>query len=288
MNIVKVKVLEKLKESYPIEVKLRNDLKNVLLITIIPPLILLLFQPFGIFMDFDFWSLGLWLAVFGFGIISGTLTLVFWILLPSFYRSYFENFKLWRAILFLLLFLIFLSSTNYFYIKLLNGSHIFSWKDYFIVLTRFVVIGLFTSIVVIMINQTRRLKSNLRLAEEINSRLQREKTTEQMVETERGKEVIRLSEETFLFAQSTDNYCTVHFLHNGLPQKKLYRLSLKSLEFQTFKMEKIVRCHRSYVVNTQMVLLTEGNSRGLELTLKYVDHTVPVSRRYIQEISKKV
>ncbi len=261
-----LKIIEKLKESYPIEVQLWNDLKNVLLITIIPPLILFLFQPFGIFMNFDFWALDLWLAVFGFGVVNGTLTLIFWILLPSLFRSYFENFSVWRAVLFLLLFIILLSSSNYIYIKLLKGSYNFLWKDYFIILTRFIIVGLFTSIIVIMINQTRRLKSNLRLAEEINSRLEKEKITkEKIIKTEKEREVFKLSEETFLFAQSTDNYCMVHMLHNGQSHKKLYRLSLKSLEMQTSEIKSFVRCHRSFVINLNMVVLTEGNSRGLEL-----------------------
>jgi hypothetical protein len=172
-----VKILDKLKESYPIEVKPRNDLKNILLITIIPPLILFLFQPFGVFMNFDYWALNSWLAVFGFGIISGALTLIFWTILPSLFSSYFENFSVWQALFFLLLFIVILSSSIYLYIKLLEGNHFFLWKDYFMVLPRFVIIGLFTSMIVILINQTRRLKSNLQLAKEINGRLKKEMVT---------------------------------------------------------------------------------------------------------------
>jgi hypothetical protein len=229
------------------------------------------------------------LAVCGFGILSGSLTFVFWVLLPSTFKSYFENFNILQAIFFLFLFLIALSSSIFLYIKFLEGSVRLLWEDYFIVLSRFIVVGLFTSIIIVLFNQTRRLRSNLRLAEQINSRLKKEKTTkEKIIKTEKGKEAIKLSEETFLFAQSTDNYCTVHFLHKGQPQKKLYRLSLKSLEMQSSEMENFVRCHRSFLVNISMVLLTEGNSRGLDLTLKYVDHTIPVSRRYIQEISRKI
>lgn len=281
-------MVEKLKESYPIEVQLKNDLKNILIITFLPPAILFLFQPFGVFINFDFQNLNSWLAVCGFGILSGSLTFVFWVLLPSTFKSYFEDFNILQAIFFLFLFLIALSSAIFLYIKFLEGSVRLLWDDYFIVLSRFIVVGLFTSIIIVLFNQTQRLRSNLRLSDEMNSRLKKEKTTEKIIETEKDKEVIKLSEETFLFAQSADNYCTVHFLHNGEPQKKLYRLSLKSLETQASQMEKVVRCHRSYVINIQMIVHTEGNSRGLELTLKYLDHSIPVSRRYIKEISKKI
>jgi len=284
-----VKLLKKLKESYPIEVKLRNDLKNVLLITILPPFILLLFQPFGLFMNFDYLSLHSWLAVFGFGILSGTLTLIFWIILPSLFRSYFEEFSVSQVLFFLFVFIVFLSSSNYLYIKLLADGYNFSWGDYFVVLHRIVIVGLFTSVLVIMINHTQRLKSNLRLAEEINSRLVKENiTNEIIIKTEKEKETFVLSEETFLFAQSSDNYCEIHLSHNGHIHKKLYRLSLKSLEIQTSEIGNFVRCHRSFMVNIKMIVLTEGNSRGLELTLKNIDQTIPVSRGYMKTISKKI
>lgn len=284
-----MKIIEKLKERYPIEVKLRNDLKNVLLITIIPPLILFFFQPFGVFLNFEYLNLKLWLAVFGFGILSGTLTLVFWVILPSLFKSYFENLRVWQALLFLHLFMVMLSSSIYTYIKLLEGNNNFVWKDYFIVLPRFVIIGFFTSMIVIMINQTRRLKLNLHLAEEINDRLKKENSAKEVtIKTEKERETFVLSEDNFLFAQSTDNYCTVHILHKNEPIKKLYRLSLKSLELQTSEIGNIVRCHRSFIVNSKMIVLTEGNSRGLELTLKYVDQSIPVSRGYIKILSKKI
>lgn len=284
-----MKIIEKLKERYPIEVKLRNDLKNVLLITIIPPLILFFFQPFGVFLNFEYLNLKLWLAVFGFGILSGTLTLVFWVILPSLFKSYFENLRVWQALLFLLLFIVILSSSIYTYIKLLEGNNNFFWKDYFTVLPRFVIIGLFTSVILTMINQTRRLKSNLQLAEEINNRLKKENIAKEVIiKTEKERETFVLSEESFLFAQSTDNYCMIHMFHSGHIHKKLYRLSLKSLEIQTSEIGNFVRCHRSFMVNTKMIVLTEGNSRGLELTLKYADQTIPVSRGYMKILSKKI
>jgi len=284
-----VKLLEKLNENYPIEVKFRNDLKNVLLVTFIPPLILLLFQPFGVFSKFDYHELISWLAVIGFGILSGILTLVFWIILPSLFKSYFESFNAWQALFFLLLFIVILSSSIYIYIKLLEGTNNFLWKGYLMVLPRFVIIGLFTSMIVIMFNQTQRLKSNLQLAENINERLKKDNIAKEVViKTEKERETFVLSEEAFLFAQSADNYCMVHVLHNGRPYKKLYRLSLKSLEMQLSEIEKFVRCHRSYLINLHMVLMTEGNSRGLDLTLKHTDQSIPVSRGYTKIISKKI
>ena len=165
-----MKLIEKLFESYPIEVQLKNDLKNILVITFLPPAILFLFQPFGVFINFDFQDLYSWLVVCGFGILGGSLSLVFWILLPSLFKSYFENFNVLQAVFFLLVFIIFLSSSIYIYIKFLEGSFRLLWKDYFIVLSRFIVVGFFTSIIIILFNQTQRLKSNLQLAEQINGR----------------------------------------------------------------------------------------------------------------------
>jgi len=157
------------------------------------------------------------------------------------------------------------------------------------ILSRFVIIGLFTSMIIIMLNQTQRLKSNLQLAESINERLKKDNIAKEVIiKTEKERETFVLSEESFLFAQSADNYCMIHMLHNGHIHKRLYRLSLKSLEIQTSEIGNFVRCHRSFMVNTKMIVRTEGNSRGLELTLKNIDQTIPVSRVYMKIISKKI
>ena len=107
-----------------------------------------------------------------------------------------------------------------------------------------------------------------------------------IIRGEGENDVLRITTEAFLFAESTDNYVTIYFLNNSLVSKKLLRISLKSLETQFTEFTYLVRTHRSFIVNIFNVVVAEGNSRGLTLTLKHTDHRVAVSRKHISLVTQ--
>ena len=47
---------------------------------------------------------------------------------------------------------------------------------------------------------------------------------------------------------------------------------------------KIIRCHRAYIVNLNLVKHADGNAQGYKLSLPETDFQVPVSRAYIQKV----
>jgi DNA-binding LytR/AlgR family response regulator len=95
-----------------------------------------------------------------------------------------------------------------------------------------------------------------------------------------------LKTEDLLFIQSADNYVEVNFLENGVLSKSLLRNSIKKLE-TTFINTSIVRCHRSFIVNTHNIVLSKKTSSGFNLILNQVSElTIPVSKSYISEINK--
>ncbi|WP_343829865.1 LytTR family DNA-binding domain-containing protein [Psychroflexus lacisalsi] len=98
---------------------------------------------------------------------------------------------------------------------------------------------------------------------------------------------IKLSQENFLYAKSDGNYSFLHYFDKGTNQRKLLRLSLKSLEEQICD-ETIFRCHRSYILNANKIQNKTGNSQGYKLSLIQVKDKIPVSRIYIEKIDKQM
>lgn len=94
---------------------------------------------------------------------------------------------------------------------------------------------------------------------------------------------IRLTRKGFCYAQSEGNYSLLFYLVNGKIQRKLVRLSLKNLEDQIGH-ESIFRCHRSYIINSNLIEKKEGNSQGFKLSLNHIDGKIPVSRAYVDKI----
>lgn len=101
---------------------------------------------------------------------------------------------------------------------------------------------------------------------------------------ESGSDPVVMAESHFLFAISDGNYTSIHFLQDGKSVKSLLRLSLKNLEAQ-LESRKIIRCHRSYIVNPDRVVRIKGNAQGYKLYVEAAGEWVPVSRNYISRIS---
>lgn len=106
-----------------------------------------------------------------------------------------------------------------------------------------------------------------------------------IINSDAGIPALALSAAEFLFAESAGNYCAIYYLNDGIAKKQLIRLSLKSLEEQIHE-ETIVRCHRSFIVNTQRIVRSQGNAQGYKLQIEHSDTTVPVSRTYLSILNK--
>lgn len=100
-------------------------------------------------------------------------------------------------------------------------------------------------------------------------------------------EKIELPKKDFLFAQSEGNYVHIFYLHQKAVRKQLVRISLKNLERQIGDGD-LVRCHRSYIFNSQKAVGKKGNAQGFKIALEHTLETVPVSRKYIDIVQNLV
>lgn len=82
------------------------------------------------------------------------------------------------------------------------------------------------------------------------------------------------------FIESLQNYVNIYFWNGETMEKKTERATLKSCE-NLIKNTNLLRCHRSFIVNTTIVENVSGNAQGLKLKLRNLETTIPVSRSYI-------
>jgi len=87
-----------------------------------------------------------------------------------------------------------------------------------------------------------------------------------------------------LFIVSDQNYVLIHYIRNNKKERKQFRITLKEVELLLAKHPAIVRCHRSFIINTSKVVKTHGNSENLTVVLMGCTEKIPVSRNYFHEI----
>ncbi|RPG38682.1 MAG: DNA-binding response regulator [Muricauda sp. TMED12] len=275
--------------KFPIEISWKKDLAIVGLVTVFPPMFILLFQPFGIDIGTEGISFQKLIIVIGYGLISGLLTTIVCVFLPFYVPKVFENFKVWSAFLFYLAFILLLSSANFLYNVLWDDVSGFPLDRFFIMTRRTILIAAIPLSLAIYIAQQSRLKSNLASASRLNqNNTLSDSHTECTIISDNGKEVIKVSPQSFLYVVNADNYAWIHFTLNQNPHRVLIRGSLKKIQEQLKEMNCCFRCHRSYIVNMDKVVKATGDSRGLELALEGVDTVIPVSRRYIGQIMESL
>lgn len=101
-------------------------------------------------------------------------------------------------------------------------------------------------------------------------------------------EDLMLSFADLQYIAAADNYIEVHFTEGGSERKKLLRNTLTAVANELESHKGFFKCHRSYAVNLNRVESVSGNAQGYKLHLKGSDFCVPVSRRFNEEIKKRL
>lgn len=107
------------------------------------------------------------------------------------------------------------------------------------------------------------------------------------IESENAGESFSINAKVLLFVRAADNYAEVFFLEQDKPVRKVVRNTLKNLE-SIFSNEQFLRCHKSYLVNLNLVNHVSGNAQGYKLHLDKCEELIPVSRQLNSEIKERL
>jgi len=91
------------------------------------------------------------------------------------------------------------------------------------------------------------------------------------------RETLQIDLKQLLFVEAQENYSRIVWLENDRTKERLLRVTLKNIESQITD-PGIVRCHRSYMINTKVRFNILGNSNGYHLTSNLFPDAIPISR----------
>ena len=101
---------------------------------------------------------------------------------------------------------------------------------------------------------------------------------------EKGALRISIMLENLIYLEASDNYVTINYLHKDKTSRFMVRNTLKNLE-TTLSETGILRCHRSFMVNIDMVKVIRREKGGLKLEIEGTPVIeIPVSKTYMDEI----
>ena len=150
-------------------------------------------------------------------------------------------------------------------------------------------IGMLFVMILVPLNQNRLYRRNSERAAILSRNPVRSIPTPALsIRTQLKQDDFELDPSTLLFAKADRNYVEIHTVENGVLQKSLKRISLRSLEEQLHAISHIVKTHRSYLVNLQYLESVSGNAQGYHLKMKYLESPILVSRTLIPKFEERL
>ena len=101
-----------------------------------------------------------------------------------------------------------------------------------------------------------------------------------------NKGVLKLSVklDNLYFIKAEDNYTIVYYSKNGLLNRYMIRCKIQTIE-DTFRDTPLMRCHRTYIVNTKKIKVLRHESDGFYMDFDFegID-PIPVSKTYAKAV----
>ena len=101
------------------------------------------------------------------------------------------------------------------------------------------------------------------------------------------REELEINLNNLLYIEAQENYSNVVWMDEDRVIEKLLRVTLKKIEDQIID-DNIIRCHRSYIINSKVKFKILGNSNGYRLKSELFHHAIPISRSLGKEIVNKL
>jgi hypothetical protein len=272
-------------KPYPFNDDLKYNSKISFFISIGIFAFLFLFQPFGIH------SLPLkerYYLITGFAVITFIALSFNLLFIPSLFPKIFTsgewNIKkeiLWYTwILFTIL-------TGLF---LLNNS-LGVMKVSFPVVVMLILTGVIPITVLIIVNHNRMLRIHLKMADDLNKKLRENKSLQERMiyfNSAYQKDSLAIKVNSLLFIRSANNYIEVFWKEANILKNQMVRCSMASAEEIISEYKFILKCHRSYIVNINLIEKIEGNSQGYKLFFENFSNPVPVSKNFVSRLKEMI
>lgn len=192
-----------------------------------------------------------------------------------------QSWTLWKWLIQILVLILLISLVNLALLLFLNNEAI-SISNFLMALYSTFIIGLFPIFIFGTANVIRHLKANQKIASDITLRKEHTQVFEEIqLPILKSSKSISVIPSEIRFVESMQNYISIYLHKDGVIQKEVIRNTLTSIEKLLLKTS-VKRCHRSFMVNMDLIEKISGNAQGLKLTVKDIDEvSIPVSRKYV-------
>jgi len=281
-------LLNKLNEPFPEDTSLRGNLLSVLGVGVFVTLFLYLIQPFDL-NSYPKDPLGICV---GFGLVTIFASLFFEFLVVYVFRIQKDipAWTLWKWIVNVIFLIGFISICNYLYMTFLMGWGIFNWHRFGYMIFSTLVVGIFPIVFSGMMIQMNAYKRNQVQAKNIQSNLVSPIQQEQLITltSQNNNQILQVTIAHLFYLEAQQNYVSIYHLKEGEIEKTVFRNTIKQMEMQ-LENTPMFRCHRSFLVNTELIEKVAGNAQGLRLSLANLPgFEVPVSRKYIPSLKSLI
>ena len=277
-------------QPYPFTNSWRGAFRGAIGSGLFVALFLFVFQPFGtkVTPGAEMKYLGVCAQC---GLVTAALTLFF----NGFTRHFSslfddEHWVVWREIAFNLFFISCIGFGNlllahFLWQVPLTGSNFCGWQG----LT--FAVGLFPTIVGALFGQMKMSRKYIAEAAQIAPKphpVHDADETWVTLEGENQNEQLRLQPSHIAYIAAADNYVRVFYLEKGQVKNLMLRATMKKMEDAVARQPFLFRCHRTFLVNMELVQKVSGNAQGYRLHLDGIEETIPVSRNLNDRVRQMV
>lgn len=278
-------MIQFLNQPYPFEYSIKKSCWIIIGTSLFVTFFLYLFAPFGLHV---FSGLQLLMICLQFGLVTGGVMSVFYFfIIPSMGGLFNEdNWTVLKHIIWVSILFIFIAVANT-VLMYATGLRNFSWTTFLNAVWQVSALGIIISALIVSLDYLRHYKKNQREVSnlQITPVPAYQDNTSIQLTSDNEKEQLHLNTDELLYLTSADNYVEVIYKSGDNLAKKLLRGTLKQMQNQ-IEQRKILRCHRSYIVNLRHVIAVEGNAQGYQLTLRGTSNVIPVSRTYKKQVMR--
>lgn len=273
------KIVQILRKPFPRVENWYSYFKILIIISLFVTFFLYVFQPFGI----SALESHKFLICLGFGSMTFLGALIYEFTVGQFLKliGIRARWTFGKWILNNLGVAIFISFTNFLFIRILYFGFI-QWELFPNMLYGTLMIGLVPIVVLGGVTLIKQEKKYQIIAEEINQK----KTSTSNINNNHDLSIFDISASQIKYVEALQNYVKIAYMDG---EDKLIvqteRATLKNI-LEEVEGSSIIKCHRSFLVNQEAIISTNGNAQGLLLSLSECDKIIPVSRSCVSIFRK--
>lgn len=272
-------------KPYPFNDDLKYNSIIIFFISVGVLVFLLMLQPFDI--D-ELPTNEKYYLIVGFGVITFVCLSFNLLILPSLSPKTFHSSK-WKVKkeIFWNLWILFTILTAYFFYCKVLGVLTFDFN----MVIKLILTAIIPITGLIIVNRNKMLRSRLKLASDINKKLQDHRSIQEKIiyfNSDYQKDSLAIKVSLLQVIRSANNYIEVFWKEGEGVKRQMVRCSIAYAEELLMEHKFIVKCHRSFIVNINYIDRVEGNLQGYKLYFEKIDFPIPVSKSFASKLQELI